>query len=400
MTTSPLFYYQAKSKLIAGSAADFKWLTKATWLSNMKVDCPAQESFKKSTLDLEMQDYLKPLYQDYIKNPPLLSLYPQRGNAWSLHSYQPIKKGQVVTEYLGEWLPQNTRASSYRFGPIDALNYRNCAAFAEDGFPNMGAFYLYDTQNIPLRVLFIALEDIEAGQALLINYGLTHLVKINHHTEYHLNQMISYFKNHPLEVCFEELKHLSQQSRLKMGFNKSLDHENLTAKLQYLFQTPSAAFHLLLNDLISSESFFKLFDKIDHRFYLLGYSFEYRPKQDEILRQFQLIRKYFERQSRCDNLLGQLLDRYRIRLITHIFLKLFLENHPINQCLSQLEHAEQIFNAICTNNEDQLYDHYLQSECKSILLEQANLFACEIHSQIRIVADNQSNFNCSTLSSN
>lgn len=400
MSKPALFYYLADSKLLSGNALDFNQLTKANWLDAMKVDDPIQESFEPSAIDLEMQDDLKPLYLHYIKNPRPLSLHPQIGNAWSLHSFQPIKKGQIVTEYLGEWHPQSIRGSSYRFGPIDALNYRNCAAFAEDGFPNMGAFYLYDTHDIPLRVLFIALEDIEAGETLLINYGLNHLVKINHHTEYHLNQMLSYFTNNPLESHLEKLKSLTQKSRRDLNWHQIVDLENLIAKSQYVFQTPSAAFHLLLNQVISSEKFFNLFDKIDHRFYLLGYSFEYKPKQDEILRQFQVIRKYFERQSRCDDLIRQLLSRYRIRLIFHIFLKLFLENHPVEQCLIEVEHAEQVFNAICSNNKDQLNHHYLQSEHKNILLKQAHLFANEIGSEIRIANNNQSNCSYSTLSTN
>lgn len=249
-----------------------------TWINEMRVP-PGSDfpEFTPSREDLEMMDFLLPLYRAYLENPPKLAIVGE-GNL-SLHAEEPIKRGSVVVEYLGNWEPGSKTASSYRFGPINGLHFRNFAAMAEDGFPNLVPFYLYGVGGLPLRVVFVALEDMEKGEALTFNYGPNHSVKFVERLEYRLDEMIRFFENYRLRDCLEAIRTTHIQKRSALGYDKSLELENLVAKVQYLFQTPSALLLLLERGVLDTAEVRYFWRKPDYRHYLLGVPFTPGPRE-------------------------------------------------------------------------------------------------------------------------
>lgn len=237
----------------------------AVWVDEMVVAPGApMPAYHPSQEDLDLMSFLLPLYEEYRKIPPRLKV---EGGA--LYAGESIAKGRVVVEYLGAWEPGSKTPSSYRFGPINGQHYRNFAGMAEDGFPNMTPFYLYGVRELPLRVVFVALEEIAEGDILTFNYGPNHSVKLQEHLEYRLDQMVSFFSQISIASCLEKIKELHCQRRSALGWERCLELENLVAKVQYLYQTPSALMHLLEDHEVRY-----FWQKPDYRYYLLGVPFD------------------------------------------------------------------------------------------------------------------------------
>jgi hypothetical protein len=238
--------------------------------------------------EAELQSFLIPLYHNYLTHPPRLRV-GKSATGYSLYADEPLKKGTVVTEYLGEW-STSSKGSPYRFG--------NYAAFAEDGFPNLEAFYLYGVDNVPLRILFVALEDLAPGQLLTINYGLNHSIKTIERVEYGLEAMYDFFTQNPLQELVQKIRWAMPQNRMDLGWEEVLAFENRVAKLQYLFHTPSAFSYLFFlgrDDLVTStldpKPFFNFFAKLDNRYQLLSYKMNPTPRQREVEERFATLQR-------------------------------------------------------------------------------------------------------------
>lgn len=239
--------------------------------------------------EAELQSFLIPLYQSYLKSSPRLRI-SKSATGYSLYADEPLKKGTVVTEYLGEW-STNSKGSPYRFGSIDALKFRNYAAFAEDGFPNLEAFYLYGVDNAPLRILFVALEDVAPGTLLTINYGLNHSIKTIERIEYGLEAMRDFFTQNPLQELVQKIRWAMPQNRIDLGWEEVLAFENRVAKLQYLFHTPSAFSALFSEGILDPKPFFNFFAKLDNRYQLLSYKIPPTPRQREVEERFAALQR-------------------------------------------------------------------------------------------------------------
>ncbi len=292
------FHYLNEMGIIQGSPEEFKILTGASWINDMKFDGNANiPSIYPSADEMELMRFIEPLYEEYLKIPP--RLYIRKGGAIdlnTLHALDEIKRGAIVTEYLGEWQPISKTPSHYRWGPIDGLQYRNFGGMIDDGFPNLGAFYLYGVHGVPLRVVFIALEAIAAHDVLCVNYGMSHSVKLyHHHLEYRLNQMTRFFSDHSLDMISTKIKEHIPKKRSVLEWHQWLDFEGLVAKLQYFYHTPSAVNHLLQNSTLDAKSVFDYFERIDNRLYLLGFHNGANKWEKEILAQMRVIQKHFSR---------------------------------------------------------------------------------------------------------
>lgn len=284
-----MFLYQVQNQIFTGSPEHFFAMTGAEWIDEIKISphevLNADYPSKKEEI---LMDFILPLYRSYQQLPPKLFIRQGTGpGRHTLHALEAIPKGAGIVEYLGEWT-SSTTGSSYRFGPIDGARYRNYGAMADDGFPNMGTFYLYGVDEIPLRVFFIALEDIAAGDMLTINYGLSHSVKTLEHEEYRLDAMRQFFLNNPLDHCLNNMRNLLSEPLPK--WETILKLENLTAKVQYLYQTPSALEQLLFHNVLNKRKCFELYDKIDNRFYLLGYNSPANPRTKEVAALLEALR--------------------------------------------------------------------------------------------------------------
>lgn len=269
-------------------------LTGAQWTDELILpkESASLQPIEPVQSEVELQSLLLPLYQNYLSSPPRLQIR-KSATGYSLYAGEPLKKGTVVTEYLGEWSP-SSKGSPYRFGPIDALNFRNYAAFAEDGFPNLEAFYLYGLDKAPLRILFVALEDIAPGELLTINYGLNHSIKTIERVEYGLEAMRAFFTQNPLEELVKKIRWAMPQNRIKLGWEETLAFENRVAKLQYLFHTPSAFSQLFSagrDGLATPKPFFTFFNKLDNRYQLLSYKMTPTPRQREVEERFAALQQ-------------------------------------------------------------------------------------------------------------
>jgi len=289
----PLFMPDCKENLDPNNCLA---LTGAEWTNELILPKdPASLQFTKPVeSEAELQSFLIPLYQNYLKHPPRLRV-GKSATGYSLYADEPLKKGTLVTEYLGEW-STTSKGSPYRFGSIDALNFRNYAAFAEDGFPNLEAFYLYGVDKAPLRILFVALEDLAPGELLTINYGLNHSIKTIERVEYGLEAMSDFFTQNPLQELVKKIRWAMPQNRITLGWEETLAFENRVAKLQYLFHTPSAFDKLfsagrdgLATPALDPKPFFNFFAKLDNRYQLLSYKVNPTPRQREVEERFAAL---------------------------------------------------------------------------------------------------------------
>lgn len=298
-----------------------------------------------------------------------------------MESLDAIERGQIIEEYLGEYVPNQTTNSSYRFGPIDAKHYRNTMAMIEDGFPNVQPFYLFDG-NAPVKILFISTERIEPSSTLLINYGLSHSVKTGKHFEYGFAKMCAFFQEHPLSFCFKRLWFLNSQKRSTLSWDEHLELENLAAKLQYLYQTPSAILLLLLSKVTSSHELFSYFHNTHYQFYLLGYSPTPKTRQIEVSTQITLLMQYFKISNRPDDLALDLSNKVRIRLLISFFIKHYLTSLDPLLYYHETLLLNEADRAIQLSDKDLFLSIFAKSKQKDLFLEEAIFYAKEAGSSL------------------
>ncbi|GAB4189152.1 MAG: hypothetical protein Tsb0015_09710 [Simkaniaceae bacterium] len=366
-----------------GTADHFSQMTGAGWTDKMILSSKEMPIFHPSTREWELMRFLRPLYQVYRKNPP--KLYIQQGTAKGKHALfaaQPIKKGAIVVEYLGEWAPENKIPSSYRFGPIDAKRFRNLAALAEDGFPNLAAFYLYQTDGLPMRIVYLALEDIPEGKILTVNYGLRHSVKIHWHAEYREKELVYFFQKQPFAKYVLRIWELLPKKTSELSWTKILELENLTAKFQYLFSTPSSLAKLLFLKILSAEEVFTFFDKLDNRFYFLGFSLHPHPKQQEIIEYLHLLKSLFQETVPYQKRLLGWIGQVSVRSFFKVLIYGALQKHDFQRLQMEAMLWDKSFQAI-QNEDKKLLQHLIKKSMdKSRLLQECLKYAQETHSPL------------------
>jgi hypothetical protein len=251
---------------------DFELITSSKWITEMVV--PEGTPLIPSNPPLEeraLMPFLLPIYRKYLQDGgPLLALKRMDNGGASVIADQDIPRGAIVTEYLGLYAPQSTDRSKYRFGPIDGLKYRNYGAMVDDGFPNLCAFYLYNIDNLPIRIVFIAVEEIAKGDLLSLNYGMSHSVKMGERREDRLQQMITFFNENPFKDVVSKLTFLHKKRVRGIEWNEHLEYENLVTKIQYLFHTPQALAELLTREVIQVQDARDFYLKGSNRYELLA----------------------------------------------------------------------------------------------------------------------------------
>lgn len=316
--SEPVFWYQEKGELFAGSREDFKQVTGSFWTSELKGDLAVFPGISPNLSGLEVTPYLLSLYESSLDIPPSLyikkSPYPGMN---TLHAQKEILPGEFITEYLGVWEPYSNTSSSYRWGPINGEHFRNYGAMIDDGFPNVQAFYIFDCQGAPLRVIFVALETIPRDGIITTNYGMGHSVKIGRRSEHRKQVMVSYFTTHPIDATAKTIREGIGKRKSGLEFNQLLELEDKAAKLQYLFQTPSALLYLLLEKVVTVKEVFDFYDKIDNRLYLLGFYAAKNWREKEISSCIERLRGFSSS------------ERYS-------FLRPLLENVPVLELFEML----------------------------------------------------------------
>lgn len=265
------------------------------WIQEMMVaDDQPLTPLTPSAVDQQIMPLVDRAYRLYQTHRPLLALSrSKREGEWGVIAQEPIEAGTVVIEYLGEWKPKAEEPSTYRFGCIDAKRYRNYAAMVDDGFPNLGAFYLYDADGLPLRILFVAYEDIEPGQPLAINYGSTHSVKFGCHQESRLKALEDYCNSCSFTERVKMLQKRNSFHRAFFSWKENVLLEAELSQLQYLFQTPRALIYCLENELLLPLEALSFYEKIDHRLYLLGQPFSLTIPQKRLHLYVEAILQFY-----------------------------------------------------------------------------------------------------------
>lgn len=239
----------------------FESKTGAIWIDEMVLpDEPIPYPINPSVQERQLSNQFEPLYANF--KTPKLALRGEKRYHYSLIADEKIEKNRIITEYLGQWNP-NLPHSPYRFGPIESLHYRNFGAMIDDGFPNALPIYLYDVNNLPLRIIFVAIDDIMPGEPICFHYGMRHSVKLGAHVELRQEALISWVGSDTLD---------SHISRAK-------EDEGALAKLQYLMQTPTALDLAIKAGLLDRNTLRNFFNKPDHLYYLLRYPFNPNPRE-------------------------------------------------------------------------------------------------------------------------
>jgi hypothetical protein len=278
-----VFYYKNDQNLIGGDAEQFKTMVNAVFCQEMVVHPIAlRVGFEvnypnyRSKAYEEFVDAYRKKYFEYLKNPPQLyiaTMPKALGTGYNLWTNQIIKKGDIIIEYLGE---QKTRSEmkgcSYEYAIdgsgsaliIDAAYIRNCAAMINDGFPNCIGVDLKNTAGLSERLVLVASEDIEKGEALFWDYGASYPIKGGDYYTFRTNELENYFSQHTLNQLYQELLGLSHYKTV----DELCDLLFKSSKLEYLLNTPSVLQHLMakkmidrkeLLDLLQTEKFQQLF---------------------------------------------------------------------------------------------------------------------------------------------
>jgi hypothetical protein len=379
------FYFENAEAIQLGSKEQFEQITGAQWIDEIRISPFADQGnyTLRSTSDFQLMQLALPFYHFYKKNPPKLCIrlgLSKGGN--SLISLESIGRGSVVAEYLGEWLPNSNVKSSYRWGPIDALYYRNCSSIVEDGFPNLGAFHLYGVGGIPLRIVFVALEEIKVGEMLTIHYGMNHSVKTSYHIEYNLEKMNDYFSKNPLDKIVKRIRDLRVKSPKELGWKRTIELEGLVAKLRYLYQTPGALATLLFEGIIKAKDAFTYYQSAEFKYFLAGFSMEPNSKEREIVSYIDALKNVLFVNQKTDLLAVSLLDEVRHRVFFLAYLPLIVAGKSFEVAHQEAYIWNETFDAIEQGMKETVEFNLEKVFRKKELIKVSITYAAELNSPL------------------
>lgn len=253
---------------------NFFEMTGAVWIDEMVLpNGPIPTPITATIKERKLSNQFEPLYETF--KPPKLALTGSLRGHYSLVADETILPGQIITEYLGEWAPNDQEGSPYRFGPIESLRMRNFGAMIDDSFPNALPIYLYEVNNLPLRIIFVAIDTIEKGELICFHYGMRHSIKVEGHQEKRLDALLSWLRSAPLPTHIT----LARQD------------EGALAKLQYLMQTPTTLKILLDHNQLNRDEVARFLAKPDNLHYLLGVPFAPNTKEALLLQKIHTLIK-------------------------------------------------------------------------------------------------------------
>lgn len=162
-----------------------------------------------------------------------------------------IFKGILIGEYKGLF-SKNSQPNEYSLADddgtgVDAQNYRNEFALANDGFPNIVLVPARGIGGLSTRDLFVAADPIERGEQLCWNYGFLPLLKwMRPYVELRPEEMREF-------ISTDDLKYLVQCSRKVGQRTCSFDEFVIGEKFRYIVQTPSAVFLMIFDKILTPE---------------------------------------------------------------------------------------------------------------------------------------------------
>lgn len=357
--------------------------TGAEWLEEMAVSSDEELNIpvKVPREELPLQRFLLSEYNVYRKRPPPLLLCREEANGeHSLRAGESIGKGRVIAEYLGEWDPHYKSRSPYRWGPIDGKRCRNLAPMAEDAFPTASAFTLYHFDRIPVRVLFVALEEVEGEEMIALHYGMNHSVKLHYRCEYRGEEMLRFFRRNPLEKIVGRIDQLSNKTPRELGWSRYLELENLTVKLRYIYQTPTALLKLLLEGVVEAEFALSLWKNRGRRYTTLGFPLNPNYRESEVMGFLQLVEEGFSLMRPHSASIVEAMGRWRERVFYRCYLERLVrggESSCIEPSIWDLALGD-----LLEGKRELLELRIMQSQAKELLVKECILYAKELKSPL------------------
>jgi hypothetical protein len=203
-----------------------------------------------------------------LKNDPQLGLAESSMNR-GVWADEKITRGQFVTTYSGESIEESQYSllerltkkvphKPYLFERIDAQDVGNEGRMINDGLPNL--FFL----SYGFQTYFFASRDIEKGEELLWNYGITeHLLKFGPYALKDKERLHQTVKDN-----IDEWEEKFNAAHMVISSPKSSDariHKAIItmcgaySHMKYLVDTPAALVDLLVRETISIDQVNRLF---------------------------------------------------------------------------------------------------------------------------------------------
>lgn len=292
-------------------------------------------------------------YQQYVRNRPKLVIGPsEQLKQLELRTIEKIPAGCMVTEYTGKkckipsikrfadnFTEQTMQESAYRgFNKIDAKFVGNESRFANCGFPN--AFILTAGIDGIERSLVLAIEDIEPGEPILLDYGIDMLYLI-YGIQFILGKerMKSFYKKHGKDLL-ATLEHAQKQCGVQSTMQAVIACTALESWFGFPFQNPTALLYLHFNKCVDYIKLCKDMKKSSLKF--IQEDLTSRVNYQHILHIVGILKKIKNRPKKgeWDNVAAWVLARLEKIPLTHIIkgLDLFAKGKQEKEVNQILEH--------------------------------------------------------------
>ncbi len=162
---------------------------------------------------------------------------------YGVFAMEKIVAGRFIGEYQGKLKSREDR-NPYIMGDITSLSHRNVIPLINDGFHNVFHLCIPNIDGLPIRYMFLAIDDIDAKEQLCFNYGGAHSVKIGPYSEVRPKET--------RDFVLKEIGNISEFRELLSG-RVSLSRVTQMARLEkfrYILNTPSILFSMGVEEIL------------------------------------------------------------------------------------------------------------------------------------------------------
>jgi hypothetical protein len=193
-------------------------------------------------------------YPTFTKQRPKLALVQSPGIGFDVIAQQNIKKGEIICEYSGYDVSMDKdpfappQDLEYQMGTIDgdyqSAPIRGFGPLINDSFPNACSIQIENLNGRDNRPLIIALEDINKGDRICINYRRL-LLKSGWHKELRIKNLEAFFNKHNISTIMQWIQECPQLTNNK--------HFHEITQFFYILSTPSALIRLFVKRIVTLE---------------------------------------------------------------------------------------------------------------------------------------------------
>jgi hypothetical protein len=242
-----------------------EWINEMVITPQQLVDIWENRAEEPYTIGINFAASFLESIERFRKQQPTLSIEqisvddrnrPLPFNMCGLVAQSPIKSGEVIAEYVGEWNEnQWSLDDTYLFNSVDGIRFRGYAAMSNDGFPNTNAVQVPNSAGLTRSFLF-ASEDIKPGEQIVWDYGDAHSLKRQGRVEMRSAALVDFFRkefsNKDWVLNFKNLVNNLRGSQ-KLSADEQKDTLMRVPKWLYLSTTPASLLILLEEGVINRE---------------------------------------------------------------------------------------------------------------------------------------------------